>query len=240
MRWAEACGHRIVALRPGLVALVTKKETFRLPPGLTLKNIRLVFRTKGKAVSTEIGELLFTDFGISGPLVLTHSGSVADWLMQGKDVSAHIDYKPALSIEQLEQRVLRECKANPRRNIASVLKELLPASLVEVFLARLGVPKDKKANQITAVERKRIAGFLHDFPLEIKATRPIAEAMVTKGGVSLQQIDPRTMESRLVKGLYFCGEMIDIDADTGGFNLQAAFSTGYLAGESAAQGLHNQ
>jgi predicted Rossmann fold flavoprotein len=232
--WAQKSGHSLVAIRPGLVALETKKENYSLPQGLTLKNIRLRFSNGEKEIVSEIGELVFTDFGISGPLVLTLSGRVADWLMENQKVAVEIDLKPALTEAQLDSRLLREFSAASRKNLGNVLKELLPLSLVKVFLGRLKITADKKANQVTQQERRSIIKMLKGFELAIRSTRPLDEAMITRGGVSLKDIDPRTMESRLVKGLYFCGEMIDIDADTGGFNLQAAFSTGYLAGESAA------
>ena len=232
--WAEKTGHKITTIRPGLVALETRKENFKLPEGLTLKNIRLRFSSGKKEIISEIGEMVFTDFGISGPLVLTLSGQIADWILEKLKIRVEIDFKPALSREQLENRLLREFNDLSRKNLDNVLKELLPLSLVKIFLGRLKITADKKANQVTQQERKAIADLLKGFSLEIKCTRPLEDAMITRGGVSLKEIDPRTMESRRVKGLYFCGEMIDVDADTGGFNLQAAFSTGYLAGESAA------
>jgi predicted Rossmann fold flavoprotein len=232
--WAEKTGHKITPIRPGLVALETRKENFRLPEGLTLKNIRLRFSCGKKEIISEIGEMVFTDFGISGPLVLTLSGQIADWILEKQKIRVEIDFKPALSLEQLESRLLREFNDLSRKNLDNVLKEILPLSLVKIFLSRLKISADKKANQVTQQERKAIVDLLKAFSLEIKCTRPLEDAMITRGGVSLKEIDPRTMESRRVKGLYFCGEMIDVDADTGGFNLQAAFSTGYLAGESAA------
>lgn len=235
IRWAEQHGHRIIPLRPGLVALETKKEGAGLPEGLVLKNIRLTFTRGRTEIVSETGELLFTDFGVSGPLVLTLSGRVADLLGGKEKVTCRIDLKPALSFEQVDARLVREFKTNPRRNIRNVFKALLPGSLVPVFLRQAGLA-DKKANQVTHEERARLCLLLKRFSLEIVRTRPMREAMITRGGVSLKDIDPRTMESRLVRGLYFCGEMIDVAADTGGFNLQAAFSTGYLAGLSAAAG----
>ena len=232
--WAEKTGHKITLIRPGLVALEAKKENFKLPEGLTLKNIQLRFSSGKKEIISEIGEMMFTDFGISGPLVLTLSGQIADWILGKLKIKVEIDFKPALSREQLDSRLLREFSVLSRKNLENVLKQLLPLSLVKIFLGRLKIPANKKANQVTQQERKAIVDLLKGFSLEIKCTRPLEDAMITRGGVSLKEIDPRTMESRRVKGLYFCGEMIDVDADTGGFNLQAAFSTGYLAGESAA------
>jgi predicted Rossmann fold flavoprotein len=234
LAWARETGHSIVAVRPGLVALETRKESFKLPQGLTLKNIRLRFLSRKKEIISEIGEMIFTDFGISGPLVLTLSGWIADRLREGQKVTVEIDLKPALTEEQLDSRLLREFNALSRKNLGNVLKELLPLAMVKIFLGRLKIDPEKKANQVNQQERKAIIKQLKGFVLEIRSTRPMDEAMITRGGVSLKDIDPRTMESRLVKGLYFCGEVMDVDADTGGFNLQAAFSTGYLAGESAA------
>ncbi len=228
-------GHHIVALRPGLVPLEIAQREPKLLEGLVLHNIRLKFSDGKKQVTSEIGELLFTGFGISGPLVLTLSGQIVDWLSSEKHIWVEIDLKPALSKEQLNARLLREFKANSKKTIKNTLLGLLPRRMVGVFITRLGIPADKKVSHITQEERESIVALLKSFRMDITRPRPIDEAMVTRGGVSLKEINPRTMESRLIKGLYFCGEMIDIDADTGGFNLQAAFSTGYLAGESAAR-----
>jgi predicted Rossmann fold flavoprotein len=231
---ARALGHRVTPLRPGLVPLQTQEGYPRQLDGLTLKNIRLTFSDGKKQIVSEVGELLFTGFGISGPLVLSLSGRIADWLREGKRVSVEIDLKPALSEQQLHERLLREFKASPRKGIRNILKTLLPLRLIDVFMELTKLDADKRASYVTLPERQSIVVLLKHFRLQVSQTRPIEEAMVTRGGVSLKDIDPRTMESRLIKGLYFAGEMIDVEADTGGFNLQAAFSTGYLAGESAA------
>ncbi len=231
---AQKLGHRIIPLKPGLVALETKEKYPQQLQGLTLKNIRVSFSGGKRKTGSETGELLFTHFGISGPLVLTLSGRIADWLRDGKKVFASIDLKPALSAEQLDNRLLREVKINPKRSVKNMFKDLLPQKMIAVFLGIAGVSLGKKANQVTKKERQKSVDLFKGLRLEIARCRPLKEAMVTRGGVCLKDISPRTMESRLIKGLYFCGEMIDVDADTGGFNLQAAFSTGYLAGESAA------
>lgn len=233
-RIAEKFGHSIVPLRPGLVPLDIKESYPKELEGLTLKNIRITFSSAKKEIVTEVGELMFTAKGISGPLVITESGRVNDLLAEQRRVHAIIDLKPGLTIEQLEARLLREFKANPRMSIRNILKELLPLRLIDTFIHILKIDSQKQASHVTLEDRRNIVKLLKAFTLEIKSTQPIEEAMVTRGGVSLKDINPRTMESRRVKGLYFAGEMIDIDADTGGFNLQAAFSTGYLAGESAA------
>jgi len=235
LKLAGRLGHRITPLRPGLVPLETRQDYPRLLEGLTLKNIRLKFRDGKKEIISEVGELLFTKTGVSGPLVLSLSGAIVDWLAQSKIIRLEIDLKPALSREQLDARLLREFRLNAKKNIRNTLKSLLPLRMINLFISLSGIAPEKKASQVTAAERQKMLGLLKGLRLDITASRPIEEAMLTRGGVSLKDINPRTMESRLIKGLYFCGEMIDVDADTGGFNLQAAFSTGYLAGDSAAQ-----
>ena len=232
---ARRLGHEIVPLRPGLIPLDVKQFYPKKLEGLTLRNIRLKFSDGKTQVISDIGELIFTVSGISGPLVITLSGRVVDLLAENKNVFVDIDLKPALSIEQLDSRLLREFKANAKKSIKNALKELLPLRLIKVFIEAAGIDLLKKCSQITQAERENIVLLLKRFRIDISGPRPIEEGMVTRGGVSLKEIDPRTMGSRLIKGLYFCGEMVDVDADTGGFNLQAAFSTGYLAGESAAK-----
>lgn len=236
---ARSLGHKIVDVRAGLVPLETKERFPKKLEGLVLKNIRLSFLDGKRKIVSGIGEVLFTSFGISGPLVLSLSGSIVDWLGLGRQVYVAIDLKPALSEEQLDNRLLREFKAAPKKNIKNILRSLLPLRLVDVFLELAVIDPQKIASHISVFERKRIIALLKGLRLEIRGALPIEEAMVTKGGVSLKDIDPRTMQSRKIKGLYFAGEMIDVDADTGGFNLQAAFSTGYLAGESAANKTQN-
>ena len=234
---ARATGHRITDLRAGLVPLVTQETFPGHLRGLVLKNIRITFSDGVRKLVTDIGELLFTDFGISGPLILSHSGRIVDWLKEGKGVTADIDLKPALSQEQLENRIARDIQANAKKGLRNLLKGLLPLSLIDTMIARSRLDPGKKANQLTQKTRLELVRSLKALRLHIVSARPIQQAMVTRGGVSLKDINPRTMESRTVRGLYFAGEMIDVDADTGGFNLQAAFSTGHLAGESAAMSL---
>jgi len=241
---AAKLGHHIAGLMPGLVPLETRQHYPKLLEGITLKNIRLRFtqplragagfsNTK-KEISSEIGELLFTGFGISGPLVLSLSGKIVDWLKEGNAVYVEIDLKPALTKEQLRARLLREFKLNPKKSIRNTLKALLPRRMVDVFIDIAKILPEKKVSHVNQEERERLISLFKGMRLDITRSRPIDEAMITRGGVLLKDINPRTMESRLIQGLYFAGELIDIDADTGGFNLQAAFSTGYLAGESAA------
>ena len=232
---AEQLGHRLVELKPGLVPLMTKEKYPKLLEGLTLKNIRLAFSDGKKKIKSEIGELLFTDFGISGPLVLTLSGQVVDLLKQSKEVYVDIDLKPALTKEKIEARILREIKFKPKKTIKNMLRDFLPSSMIGVFLEIVGVSPEKIVSYLKQDERKKLVSLFKSLRFNISSARPINFAMVTRGGISLKDVNPRTMESRLVKGLYFAGEILDIDADTGGFNLQAAFSTGYLAGESSAK-----
>jgi len=231
---ARKLGHKIEPLRAGLIPFIVKQDFIKKLEGLTLHNIKLKFSDDLTDIITDIGELLFTAFGISGPLVITASSKVVDLLFKSKKVYVEIDLKPGLSVELLDNRLLREFKVNAKKNLKNMLKNLMPLRLIPVFLQVVGIDPFKKCSQITQKDREGIIRFLKNFHLDISGARPIEEGMVTRGGVSLKDINPRTMESRVVKGLYFCGEMIDIDADTGGFNLQAAFSTGYLAGESAA------
>jgi predicted Rossmann fold flavoprotein len=231
---AAKSGHEMVPLRPGLVPLKIKEDYIKSLEGVALKNIRLAFYNGKKELLSEVGELMFTGFGISGPLVLTLSGKVVDWLKQAGSVYVEVDLKPGLTVEQLNSRLLREFYANPKKGIKNILRTLLPLRLVDLFVKLAKIEPNKKANQITQAERNVLVLLLKGWRMAVSGSLPIEEGMVTQGGVSLKMINPRTMESRLVKGLYFCGEIIDIDADTGGFNLQAAFSTGYLAGENAA------
>ncbi|MDI6758720.1 MAG: NAD(P)/FAD-dependent oxidoreductase [Candidatus Omnitrophota bacterium] len=234
---ARKLGHRIAPLRQGLVPLEIKERYPKVLEGLTLKNIRLKFIlgiNQKQEIISEIGELLFTGFGISGPLVLTLSGRIVDWQDKGERIFVEIDLKPGLSKEHLEAKFLREFEGLPNKSFKNILNGLLPKRLVDCFFEALDINPLKKANQVTRQERENTIFLLKAFKLEIVGARPQDEAMITRGGICLKDINPRTMESRIISGFYFAGEMIDVDADTGGFNLQAAFSTGYLAGESAA------
>ncbi len=232
-RLAAQAGHRIVPIRPALVPLVTREPWVRELQGLSLRNVQVALFLDDKPIGHEFGEMLFTHCGVSGPVVLTLSKKAVDSLEKGR-VSLSINLKPALTAEELDERVRRELDERGRRQWHNLLDEFLPNKMPPVFVALLGIPADKPAHQITSTERKRLVALLQDLHVTITGSRPLSEAIVTAGGVDTTEIDPRTMESKLVRGLYFCGEVIDVDADTGGYNLQAAFSTGYLAGESAA------
>lgn len=231
---AVKLGHTIVPLKAGLVPLTTKEAWVKDLQGLGLENIRLTFECGKKKLVSEIGELMFTHFGISGPLVLDLSGEVVVLLAENKEVRVLIDLKPALTAEQIEKRMLNDLKGPGRMQFKNVMKGYLPQRLITVFMNLAGIGLEREANQITHKERRAILNLFKALPLTIKGSLPIEEAMVTGGGVSTREINPRTMESKIVPGLYFAGEIIDGCASSGGYNLQQAFSTGHLAGESAA------
>ena len=230
LRWATQEGHRISALKPALVPLETfEKWPFELT-GLSLKNVTLSLLIKDKVRYKEMGEMLFTHFGISGPLVLTASSVLAG--TDEKDVKVLIDLKPALSDEEFDARLIRELKEGNKKELKNILGNIYPIKLGLVICELAGVDIYKKCHEITKEERKKILDLTKRLPLTVKGTRDYDEAIITHGGVSVKDINPKTMESRLVSGLYFAGEVMDVDAFTGGFNLQIAFSTGYLAGIS--------
>ena len=229
---ARALGHTVGEIVPSLVPLVSNDEDCLKLMGLSLRNCRLWVTEAGKKkpVFEEFGELLFTHFGLSGPTVLSASAHLRP-MAPGK-FTAHIDLKPALDPQKLDARVLRDFSKNQNRIFANSLDELLPQKLIPVVIARSGIAPETRCHSITREERQRLCGVLKDFTVEIEGFRPIAEAIVTSGGVSTKEIDPRTMQSKLISGLYFAGEMIDCDAYTGGYNLQIAFSTGRLSAEN--------
>ncbi len=230
-RWAKKLGHTITPLSPSLVPLETREGWVKELQGLALKNIRVkALTTQGKSIREEFGELLFTHFGVSGPVILTISRFICDWIKDG--VKLRIDLKPSLSHEKLDARMLRDFSESPNKQAASCLDGLLPKSLAGVIITLSGIDVQKKINQITREERQRFINILKGLELNVTGLRPFSEAVVTAGGVSTGEVDPGTMESKLVKGLMFAGEVLDIDALTGGFNLQIAFSTGYVAGMS--------
>jgi hypothetical protein len=232
---AEELGHKVVPLLPALVPMITREKFVRELAGLSLKNVRVTAFADGKEIGSDYGEMLFTHFGVSGPIILTLSGAVAECLAQKKKVYISINFKMALDRDTLTARLLREFDGSGLKTIANILKTLIPQSLIPVFLGLSGIDPEKKGSQISRNDREAIYKLLSDFRLDIAATRNFEDAIVTRGGVSLKEIDPRTMESKIIAGLYFCGEVIDIDGVTGGYNLQAAFSTGYLAGYAAAK-----
>ncbi len=236
-RWAEELGHKVVKLRPSLVPLVTQEEWVKELQGLTLRNVRVTAWRGQKALETQFGEMMFAHFGLTGPIILSLSRVVVDELASsGRPVRLSLDLKPALSPEQLDARLQRDFAAKVRKQFKNSLDELLPKSLIPVVVRLSGIQPEKEVHQITREERMRLGTLLKNLPLTVQRSLPVSAAIVTAGGVTVKEINPKTMESKLIKGLYFAGEVIDIDAYTGGYNLQAAFSTGYAAGRASAQG----
>ncbi len=228
---AREAGHHVLPPEAVLSALETVENWPRALQGLALKNVRLTLRSGRKTLYTELGEMLFTHFGISGPLVLEMSCHLPAELAQAQ---VTLDLKPGLTPEQLDLRLQRDFAAQPRKQLQNVLPGLLPLRLSALFPDLAGVSGERVCGQITRGEREQLGAALKALPITLRARRPLAEAIVTRGGVDVKEIQPATMESKLLPGLYFAGEMIDVDAHTGGFNLQIAFSTGALAGSSAA------
>ena len=229
-KFAKAAGHKIVPLRPALCGLNLKGGFYKNLQGLSLKNVELLIDCNGKHIGTFFGEMLFTHFGASGPIILSASS-----LINGLDlgmVKLSLDLKPALTAEQLDKRLLRDFDEYKNKSVANCLKELLPSALIPEILKRSGVAAEKQTNSVTKAERLRLLTSIKNFDMLVASLRDFSEAIVTAGGVDVKEVNPKTMESRLVKGLYFCGEVLDVDAFTGGFNLQIAFSTGYAAGNS--------
>jgi len=233
-RLAESVGHTIVPIRPALVPLETSGDVAPRLEGLSLRNVSVSIWMDGRKDTEAFGEMVFTGFGVSGPIILTLSRGVVDALRAGRQITLAIDLKPALDHPTLDARLLREIEASPKRHAQNMLKELLPSKLVPVCADLVGIAPHKPAHQITAEERKRLRVWLKDFRLEVTGHRPLREAIVTAGGVDTSEVDPHTMASRLIEGLYFAGEVLDVDGETGGYNLQAAFSTGWVAGRSVA------
>ncbi len=231
-RMAEALGHTVTPRSAVLSAIETVETWPGELMGLSLRNVTLTMKKGKKTLYSELGEMLFTHFGISGPLALTMSCHLPDNLA---DAAVAIDLKPGLNAEQLDARLVRDFEENSRKQLRNVLPGLLPARLAELFPGLCGVDGEKVCAQITREERETIARTVKALPLTLKKLAPIEEAIVTRGGVSVKEIDPSTMESKTVPGLYFAGEVIDVDAHTGGYNLQIAWATGALAGTCAAE-----
>lgn len=228
-----AAGHTIIPPHPALVPLVVAEPFVADLQGLSLRNVRATLLVDGRPVRAEFGDMLFTRTGVSGPIILTLSKQAGEAGGRGR-VELSIDLKPALTDNELDARLRRDLDEHGRRGYRRILAGLLPRLLIPVFVELTGIPAEKPGHQITAAERGRLHERLRDLRLTITGTRPIAEAIITAGGVQVDELNPRTLESKLIDGLYCCGEVIDLDADTGGYNLQAAFSTGYLAGDAAA------
>jgi predicted Rossmann fold flavoprotein len=225
---AEKLGHTITDIKPSLIPLITKEPWVKDLMGLSLKNIELCVKYKNKQIYKEFGEMLFTHFGISGPVVLSASRRITDCLPE--EVEVYIDLKPALDTNELDRRILRDFEKNINKHFKNSLDELLPQKLIPIIIGLSGIDPEKAVNSVTKEERQGLIKLLKEFKVTVVNTRPIEEAIVTRGGVKVKEVDPTTMESKIVKNLYIVGELLDVDALTGGFNLQIAFSTGYCAG----------
>lgn len=228
-RFARHLGHSVTELKPSLVPLVVKEDYIGRLQGLSLKNVAVTLKTDGKKVYDDFGEMLFTHYGLSGPVIL----SASSHMRKNVPHTVSIDLKPALDHSALDKRILRDFEQLKNKAFSNSLDALLPKKLIPVIVELSGINPQKKVNEITKEERLRLGGLIKKFDFEIKGFRPIKEAIVTSGGVCVKEINPKTMESKLVDGLFFAGEVIDVDAYTGGFNLQIAFSTGFLAGKNA-------
>lgn len=226
-KFAKKLGHSIVDLKPSLVPLEIEEPWVKELQGLSLKNVELSIKnSNGKTIYSEFGEMLFTHFGISGPIVLSASRFVKD---QGS-FYAVINLKPALTEDELDKRIQKDFAKYINKDFKNSLEDLLPKKLIDVIIRLSNIPENKKVNSITKEERKNLVNLLNNLTLKIKGLRPIAEAIVTSGGINIKELDPSTMKSKVIDNLYFAGEVLDVDAYTGGYNIQIAFSTGYLAG----------
>jgi len=233
---ARLAGHTIENTRPGLVPLETEGSMAKKLQGLNLKNVNAVVWVDDKKTGEEFGEMLFTHFGLSGPIILTHSRMVVEALHLNKKVEITVDLKPALDEKKLDNRLQRDLNEHGKKRLINVFKYWLPASMIPVFIEVLGIAPEKECHQVSSKERKQIRHLLKNLRFRVSDHRSFKEAIITSGGVSTNEITAKTMESKLVSGLYFAGEMIDLDADTGGYNLQIAYSTGWLAGSSSIEG----
>ena len=231
LRFAEELGHQVTECLPGLVPMECKEPWVKELQGLSLRNVRAVIRGGKKVLYEDFGEMLFTHYGVSGPLMLTASSYVGKMLKK-QELLLEIDLKPALSDEQLDHRILRDFEENRNRQFKNSLGKLFPAKLIPVMVELGGIDPEKRVHEVTKEERMGFERLIRRFTLTLTGLRDYREAIITRGGVKTKEIDPGTMESKLVEGLYFAGEILDTDAVTGGFNLQIAWSTGYLAGIS--------
>ncbi len=231
-RFAKETGHRVTELLPSLVPMEVRQWYAKELQGLSLRNIEIRITDGKKKLYEEFGEMLFTHYGVTGPVILSAS-SVVGKTLRKKELTLHIDLKPALSEEQLDKRILREFDANHNKQYKNSIDSLFPAKLKPVMIELSEIEPEKKVNEITKEERQRLVHLIKDFTMTLTGLRSYNEAIITKGGVSVKEIDPGTMESKKMKGLYFAGEVLDLDAMTGGYNLQIAWSTGYLAGINA-------
>lgn len=232
---AKSLGHTVTEILPALVPLEVEEDFIKPLQGLSLKNVRVTLDADNKKIREIFGEMLFTHFGISGPIILTLSGEVAKLLHEKKIVDVFINLKPALTAEQLDARILRDFEKFKRKSIKNSLVELLPNKLIPIILDLAYIDEEKKVDEVNKIERRRLVEILQNLPLTITRTRSIDEAIVTAGGVSVKEIEPKTMQSKIIDGLYIVGEVADVDGFTGGFNLQAAWAMGNAAGMACVE-----
>ena len=235
---SQSLGHSIVTPKPSLIPIVTKEKWVQDLMGLSLKNIEIsVINKKDKKIYNDFGEMLFTHFGVSGPVILSASAHMKN--LEREDYKISIDLKPALDFEKLDKRICRDFEQFKNKHIINALDELLPKALIPVIIKLSGIPEHKAVNSITKEERHKLIKTIKELVVSVKEFRPIDEAIITSGGIKVSEINPSTMESKIIDGLYFAGEIIDVDAYTGGFNLQIAYSTGYLAAISIIENMRN-
>ncbi len=232
-KFAETLGHKVTQLSPSLVPLEVKEEYIKDLQGLSLKNVTITLKSDDKVLYKDFGEMLFTHFGLSGPLILSISYYAVEALNKGRKAYITIDLKPYMSIEELNKRLLKDFDLFINKQFKNSLNDLLPQKMISTIINLSGIPETKPVNQISKEEREGLIHVLKNLSFEITKPRPISEAIITAGGISVNEINPKTMESKLIKGLYFAGEVIDVHGFTGGYNLQIAFSTGYTAGQNA-------
>lgn len=237
-RFAQETGHKVTELKPSLVPLKTKEEYIPRLQGLSLKNTGLTIKNGKKVLYKDFGEMMFTHFGVTGPMILSASAHIGKAL-EKNELSAYLDLKPALTLEQLDARILREFENAPNKQFKNVIGVLFPSSLTPVMLELGGISPEKAIHEISREERRRFGELVKNFPFTIVGMGEFKEAIITRGGVSVKQINPGTMESKVIKHLYFIGEVLDLDAVTGGFNLQIAWSTAYLAASAVGREIEN-
>lgn len=232
-KFAESLGHKITELMPSLIPLLVKEEEVKELQGLTLRNVKLFVKSNNEIIFEDFGEMVFTHFGLSGPLILSASDCVVREINNGKKIKIIIDLKPNLDYKDLNERLLNDFKLFSNKQFKNSLNNLLPKKMIEFIIKLSDIPERKTVNLITKEERKKLAFILKNISFQVVGPRPISEAIITSGGVTTDEINPKTMESKVLKGLYFAGEVIDVHGLTGGYNLQIAFSTGYIAGYNA-------
>ncbi len=227
---ARDLGHTITDISPSLVPLLVKEDNIKDLQGLSLKNVSISIVVNDKIVYKDFGEMLFTHYGLSGPIILSSSFYITDYLKKKESIRILIDLKPALSNEDLDKRIVKDFEKNSRKQYKNSLDDLLPKKLIPIIIGLSSINEDKEVNQISKEERGRLVSLLKNLEFSIIGTRPVSEAIITSGGINIKEINPKTMESKIISGLFFAGEVLDVNAFTGGFNLQIAFSTGYNAG----------